>query len=613
VRKSILVALVAALVGLTAATARAGTTFTVTNTNDSGPGSLRQAILDANASPGKDTIAFDIPGAGIHVIEPLTDLPVVVDPVSINGATQPGYHFPSGPPAIQLLGDQDPASQNSHGLIVDASSSDIRALAIGGFDEGILLGPFGGNDKVRGCVIGADPDGVVATPNGVGIQINDDANTIGGHSFGTRNVISGNSVVGVVIEIGNSNVVEGNTIGTTSDGQRPLPNGIGVAIDGPSQNNSIGGPGLGANVISGNANDGILLQPNSLLHPGQPLGGSPSHTAIQHNLIGTNAQGTAGLGNGWAGIELFGSSQNIIGGSLLTNSGNVISGNSLYGIHISGGAANQISSNLIGTSLDGMHRIGNSEGIRIEDGSSGNLIGRLTLPHAVVGGANVISGNSDEAVIEDVGTGNQILGNVIGLAGDGVTPLPNLGPGLYLVNESGMTVGSEKDPNTIAHNEFSGVQIGGDDANVRISANSIFDNGGFPSSPDLIGIDLNLDGVTSNDPGDSDTGPNGLQNFPVVTSVTRQGGQVTIGGTLNSRPFGTYRLEFFTNSSCDPSGYGQGQTYLGEKTVVADASGNVSFSAKFPLNPSSATPIVTATATDGSGNTSEFSACSSSG
>jgi len=92
-----------------------------------------------------------------------------------------------------------------------------------------------------------------------------------------------------------------------------------------------------------------------------------------------------------------------------------------------------------------------------------------------------------------------------------------------------------------------------------------------------------------------------------------KGGQLVIGGTLNSRPYGTYRLEFFANSACDPSGYGQGERYLGAKTVFADAFGNVTFTAHVPLAPSSATPIVTATATDASGNTSEFSHCSSGG
>ncbi len=539
-RTGILVALVAAVAGLTTATARAGTTFTVTNTNDSGPGSLRQAILDANSSPGKDKIAFDLPGPAFIFLH--TELPAVTDPVDIDGTTEPGYN---GTPLVLLFGSGNTlAPPLAYGLDIQAGKSKVSGLAIGEFQTGIVL-EDSPDDAVTASVIGA------------------------------------------------------NLVATSA-----LPNGTGILIT--NSNDEIGGTGSGAgNVISGNTGDGVLIHGNPRFRGG-------SGNAIQGDLIGTNGSGTAGLGNGWAGIELIGASKNLVGGSLKVGAGNVISGNSLYGIHLSGGTGNQISSNLIGTSIDGMHAIQNSEGIRVEDDSSGNLIGRLTHPHAVLGGANVISGNADEAIVADTGSGNAILGNVIGLAGDASTPLPNF-VGLYLINQLEMTVGSEKDPNTIAENGAWGVLVAGDDANVRLSANSIFDNGAFPSTPDTMGIDLNPDGVTPNDPGDSDTGPNGLQNFPVIKSVTHQGGQLMVGGTLNSRPYGTYRLEFFANSSCDPSGYGQGERYLGAKTVIADPFGNVTFSAKFPLNPSAATPIVTATATDDSGSTSEFSACSSGG
>src|SRR5207244_4818019 len=120
-----------------------------------------------------------------------------------------------------------------------------------------------------------------------------------------------------------------------------------------------------------------------------------------------------------------------------------------------------------------------------------------------------------------------------------------------------------------------------------------------------LGIDLGNDGVTLKDLGDADTGANNLQNFPVITSVTNSSGMTTIAGKLNSVASTTYRIEFFANDAIDPSGYGEGQTFIGFKNVTTDANGDASFSASFPQ----ITPglRVTTTATDPNGNTSEFS------
>jgi hypothetical protein len=545
-RKNTLIVLVAALVGLTAATARAGTTFTVTNTNDSGTGSLRQAILDANASPGKDKIAFDLPGPAFIFLN--TELPAVTDPIDIDGTTEPGYN---GTPLVLLFGSGNTlAPPLAYGLDIQAGKSKVSGLAIGEFQTGIVLEDSPG-DAVTASVIGANLVATSALPNGTGISITNSNDEIGGTGTGDGNVISGNTGDGVQI-------LNGSASGSTS----------------------------------------------------------PTGNAIQGNLIGTNGDGTVALGNGQNGVELDGVSKNLVGGSLLLGVGNVISGQQSLlgeGIDVEGGGHNQISSNLIGTSADGMTAIPNSDGILIRR-SSDNLIGRTTGPHWLRGGGNVISGNYFQGINDLVDSGDQITGNLIGRTADNSAPLGNQ-YGLYISDDATATIGTERDPNVIADSVLDGIVVTNTSYGVQISANSIFDNGGVAvfSGPDAIGIDLNGDGVTPNDPGDSDTGPNGLQNFPVIESVTHQGGQLMVGGTLNSRPYGTYRLEFFANSTCDPSGYGQGERYLGAKTVVADPFGNVTFSAKFPLNPSAATPIVTATATDVSGSTSEFSACSSGG
>src|SRR5262249_35220591 len=131
--------------------------------------------------------------------------------------------------------------------------------------------------------------------------------------------------------------------------------------------------------------------------------------------------------------------------------------------------------------------------------------------------------------------------------------------------------------------------------------NSIFANRG-------LGIDLGDDGVTPNDPVDADTGPNGLQNYPVLNSPLSNAKRTTVNGTLNSAPNTTYRVEFFSNAACDSSGFGEGEAFLEAINVTTNPNGTASFNAQLstlvPLGRS-----ITATATDPSGNTSEFSRC----
>ncbi len=152
--------------------------------------------------------------------------------------------------------------------------------------------------------------------------------------------------------------------------------------------------------------------------------------------------------------------------------------------------------------------------------------------------------------------------------------------------------------NRIAFNGDGGVDVLSGTGNP-VLGNSIHSNGG-------LGIDLNGDGVTLNDPPpDADSGPQNLQNFPLLNSVSGGGGAVTVQATLVSVPNATYRVEFFGSDSCDPSGYGEGQSYLGSKLVTTNPAGRVRFASV--LTTSAA--YITATATDAANNTSEFSTC----
>ena len=163
--------------------------------------------------------------------------------------------------------------------------------------------------------------------------------------------------------------------------------------------------------------------------------------------------------------------------------------------------------------------------------------------------------------------------------------------------------------NLISGNDFTGVSVDGDvptSEQNSVLRNSIFENG-------LLGIDLEDDGangVTANDPGDTDTGANGLQNFPVLTSATKNPGSTTVIGSLNSAPSTVYRIDYYASTDCDGSGNGEGERWIGWSELATDGSGNLSIDTGTGLTaPTTVGDSVTATATDPQGNTSEFSAC----
>ncbi len=275
-------------------------TFTVTNTNDSGAGSLRQAILDANAQVGADTISFNIPGGGIHTIAPATPLPTITDPVVIDGYTQPGS-------SVNTLADADNAvllielsgsNSSSTGLRIDAGNSTVRGLVINGFGSApaLFLTTLGAN-IVTGNFIGTNAGGTAAVGNSDGIDIRAHSanNIIGGTTPAERNIISGNSEgIRITQSAGGENdtignVIQGNFIGIDASGTQAIGNGSSGIFLG-THGNTIGGTTPGArNIISGNlSNAGINAFSVSDASPGN---------LIQGNYIGTNATGTAALGN----------------------------------------------------------------------------------------------------------------------------------------------------------------------------------------------------------------------------------------------------------------------------------------------------------------------------
>ena len=362
-------------------------TFTVTNTNDSGPGSLRQAILDANANPGTDTVAFNIPGAGPHAIQPGSALPMITDPVIIDGTTEPDF---AGVPVIELDGNN--AGFAAVGLHITAGSTTVRALVINRHEASEIILETNGANTIEGCFIGTDVTGTLARGGvtGDGVRIRSANNTIGGTTAAARNVISGNPTGGVNISgsdliDASGNRVEGNFIGTNVFGTGAVPGqSIGVQIF-MADNNTIGGTSAAArNVISGNGG-------------GVNIGGSQGQgtgNKVQGNFIGTDVSGTSALGNSAYGISVS-SNNNVMGGTA-TGAGNLISANSTDGVKVSvqGTSGNLVQGNLIGTDITGMVAMGNGAmGVRLDSGVHDNTIGGATA-----GAANVIAHNGGDGV-----------------------------------------------------------------------------------------------------------------------------------------------------------------------------------------------------------------------
>ena len=286
------------------------------------------------------------------------------------------------------------------------------------------------------------------------------------------------------------------------------------------------------------------------------------------------------------------------------------------------GSSSTVVGNFVGTDVSGTLDLGNG-GSGIVCGSGGShTIGGTTTGVATPEVANLISGNDGDG-INVTSISNLIQGNWIGTSANGTSPLGNSGSGIGFSGGGFNTVGIDVDPgtnsgegNTIAFNTGDGVRMATSGVGNSIRGNSIFSNGGTAND---LGIDLGADGVATNDAKDPDTGPNNLQNFPIITSALVTGSTKTITGTLNSTVGDTFTIDFYVNSSCDTSGNGEGKTYLGSVTTDAtDANGNVSFTFHPDVSHASLMNVlspqfITATATStgpASFSTSEFSACS---
>ncbi len=463
------------------------TTFTVnipnplvvTNTNNSGLGSLRDAILAANAMPGLDTITFNIPGAGPHTIAPTSALPQITDAVFIDGYSQPGADPNTNDTSQGLNSDirivlDGTSAGFTEGLTINADNSTIHGLSIGNFAT-IGVQVLGDGNSIGGSFIGVAPDGVTAMPNGAqGIVVfGGFGNMIGGDGMSApeegRNLISGNNGAGVLLINSQITLIYGNLIGTTADGLGDLGNGAeGVLIDGGS-NNTIGGTqAMHRNVISGNTLDGV-----------NHFNGATGNF-VSGNYIGLNVSGTVAIANDRDGVRFDGAPGNTVGGMTPTPgtaAGNVISGNDRFGIFAVNSSDNTtVQGNIIGLNAAGNGAAGNaSHAVFILRSDSAQIGG-----DASTGARNVISANAFDAVQLEDAQSNIIQGNFIGTDIGGTLDFGNGDEGVAITDGSNNnTVGglNHNLSNVIGFNLGDGVQVEDSDSNQVLH--------------NLIGTDLN--------------------------------------------------------------------------------------------------------------------------
>ncbi|MFD3164889.1 CSLREA domain-containing protein [Herpetosiphon sp. NSE202] len=602
------------------------------------PALQTQIQLDGCSQPGSDcsvwpmSLLIEIDGAGLSDPVGPTSTQIlavesngsVIRGLVLNGARSPGFYAWYGinvkaanawitQNIIGLEADGQTANGNNTGIQLNAGSSQaiigtngdgtndtIEGNIIAGqtFD-GIYISA-GANSRVAGNYLGVASDGITAQRNETGIRFFGPALgnvTIGTNSDGLsdlaeRNIISGNTASGIQIDSSSNNRISGNYIGLNAAGTAAVPNQTGINLNGNASNSIVGTNGDGirdaieANVISGNSAEGVQI--------GQFSGGVntfPTDNVVAGNIIGLDPTGTTAIGNQRGVIVRFGPVRTRIGtngdGTSDTLERNIISGNSDLGIGLGGGTEYTIpdtiiSGNYIGTDHTGLIARPNRVGIQVQNSVNRADIGITGTATNGAAQANLISGNTGHGIafVFDPKT-VRVRGNRIGVALDD-SPLGNQADGIMLAELSPLAPAN--------------IRIGGDGP---FGENKIAFNGG-------LGIDIGNDGPTANDPLDADAGPNNSQNYPVVTNVVDNGTTVTVQGYLESVPNHSYRLAFYSNATCDPSGYGEGQTFLARNALNTNATGLLVFTQIF----ASPAPNITILATDTNENqTSEFSQC----
>ncbi len=530
--------------------------YTVTNTNDSGPGSLRQAILDAENHSGTDSVLFRIPttdagydaAAGVWTIRLSSYLALIKRATIVDAGSQArflGYDANPAGPEILLLGAN---ATISSGINISGNANEIRGFCLQNFKQQFIM-IQGDSNRISKCYLGTDATGmrrIANTADGI-VVYSGNYNVIGGDNQ-ERNVMAGLHGGGVVIKIESRyNRVVGNYIGINAAGTDTLSNYRGVEVTRNSSQNVVG-PG---NVVSGNRQRGVAFT----------IDGCDSNKVIG-NFIGTDPSGHTAMGNMIYGVYIEACPLNCIGGATVEER-NVISGNKYTGIIIAGSNAyaNRVQGNYIGVDASGSAALLNeSNGVRISNGAHHNLIGGDKPGQGNVIAANLYNG----ILLESSGTNeNQIIGNCLGTDVNGTMDLGNGECGVQLLNGAAYnTIGPD---NIIAFNRLEGVALTNDHTDFNlITKNRIYKNKYYGAIHLFAGTNKSM-------------------AAPVIHTINPVSGQ--------SIPYATIELFSTVDNQAD----------LYEATVVADVHGN------FSWDGTARGPFITASATDTRNNTSELS------
>jgi hypothetical protein len=612
---------------------------------------LRAAIEQANASAGPDTIGFDIPGGGAAVISAGAGLPAIDGLLIVDGTSQP-------------VAVEGPGSGT--GLTVSGDDVEIRGLSLAGWTEGIALtgsrielsgavvsdqlsisdasevtiggtalgsggcvgecnrlaGPVVVTESTTVRIVGNEASEISATGSSVqvtGNRIDDSADSAAAvHLVASRGTVGGSGAdgnrivathIGVQVEehalADGSLVISGNEITTPGAGIDVAEDAAGVIVGGATEGNRIAADASGVELRG----DGNVVRGNTITGAGGFAGVAVSGDG---NQVGGLAAGEGNEVSGYdSGVEIQASSGTTVAGNVIGVSragvaqpndigvnviassgvpdtvieGNVISGNREVGITVRAEGVT-VRGNKVGTDPTGLVAVANRVGIAAGE-------------PAVIED-NLVSGNLDTGLVVDAAS--TLLGNGIGTDASGDGPLGN-GTGIVLggpaTQQGTSRIGglADGDGNTIAFNRSTGVLVNA--GSSRIRGNSIHSNGG-------LGIDLAPAGVTANDPGDGDAGPNGLQNFPELSAaVLRPEGLVISGSLPGASSLALYSVDVYTSADCDPLTHGEGARLVGSTSAIGanDAFGDI----VVPSPPADAV-FVTAIATGPDGS-SEFSEC----
>jgi hypothetical protein len=520
----------------------------VDNLADSGPGSLRQAILDANSHSGLDTIGFNISG----VLTPDTQLPDLTDDST---------NILAGPySGMVIINGGGFSKADEYGLTISSNFNVISGLVFTDWTGGCVK-IDGDSNIVTACNLGVNALGTSRDNRGHGLVINGNFNDIGGCGVDDRNLFGAGASAALahVLITGDSNTVVNSYMGIATDGN-PMSNvaaePYGIKIDGG--NGNIIGDENCPNYLGG-FNSGFLIQ-------------GSDQNIVKYNRIGLSPNMTDTIPCSRGMYITTTSSQNIIG------PGNIVAG-SYYGgiIMISSNADSNV---IIGNTIVGNH----GNGISATSGATANRIGGYTEDEK-----NIISRNQYHGINIDAGAHQtEVIGNIIEYNG---------AHGLFIRDGTSNNV---VELNTIRNNSKAGMAADSTPCLYNtFSRNLVYSNA-------ELGIDLREDGVTFNDPGDIDTGPNDLLNYPEIDSLF-------MNPDSSFRVYGQAAndaiIEFFVaypagddSKPADTSGHGEAWEYIGSDT--ADGSGNFEYEIS---NAIAYFSLITTTCTDASGNTSEFS------